>query len=432
MPIGRLMVEDPHKEVAFDSVETEVVSMSFISYAQNCEDVVLWRALRDVAGGFYVDVGAADPSVDSVTKAFYERGWSGINIEPTEPYFSALQSQRSRDVNLRVLASAEAGVRPLYVIEGTGLSTLDEAFASRHADMGFKSRQLMVPQLTLNQLLESRSGLPIHFLKIDVEGTEAEVLSGIDLNVYRPWIVIVESTEPNCQNLTRHLWEHLLVDRGYELVYFDGLNCFYTASEQIHLKQKLAVPPNVFDDFLPVSQVRLQDDLVRQTLRAEALVDAQAASTTQIVRLESEIGGARDDLHTLSDGVLRLSRKYNSLLFSYNKTVNELSKLQASVHYILNRSLLEKIFLRVDGRPIKPLRLLLFHNSNKPRRLFRILVLRKSGKPRRAFSYWLNSSERDHLRQAEVTAPEALTTPRERYFLTRLAAFADGRRLKDL
>jgi hypothetical protein len=192
------------------------------------------------------------------------------------------------------------------------------------------------------------------------------------------------------------------------------------------------VPPNVFDDFLPVSQVRLQDDLVRQTLRAEALVDAQAASTTQIVRLESEIGGARDDLHTLSDGVLRLSRKYNSLLFSYNKTVNELSKLQASVHYILNRSLLEKIFLRVDGRPIKPLRLLLFHNSNKPRRLFRILVLRKSGKPRRAFSYWLNSSERDHLRQAEVTAPEALTTPRERYFLTRLAAFADGRRLKDL
>jgi FkbM family methyltransferase len=406
--------------------------MRFISYAQNHEDVVLWRALRDVEGGFYVDVGAADPTVDSVTKAFYERGWSGINIEPTEPYFSALQSQRWRDVNLRVIAGARAGDRTLHVIDGTGLSTLDEVFAARHSNAGFKSRQLMVPQLTLNQLLEERFGLPIHFLKIDVEGAEADVLSGIDLNVYRPWIVIVESTEPNSENLTRPLWEHLLVDRGYELVYFDGLNCFYIASEQIHLKEKLAIPPNVFDDFLPVSQARLQDDLVQQTRRAESLVDAQAAATTQIAQLEGEIGGVRDDLNTLSDGALRLSRQHNSLISNYNNTVNELGELKASVQYILKRSLLEKLFFRVDGRPIKPLRRLLFHNSTKPRSLFRILVLRKSGKPRRAFSYWLNSGERDHSRKAEVTAPEAPTTPRERYFLTRLLAFAEGHRLKDL
>jgi FkbM family methyltransferase len=406
--------------------------MTFISYAQNHEDVVLWRALRDVEGGFYVDVGAADPTVDSVTKAFYERGWSGINIEPTEPYFSALQSQRSRDVNLRVLAGARAGVRTLHVIDGTGLSTLDEVFAARYVNAGFRSHQLVVPQLTLNELLETRSGLPIHFLKIDVEGAEADVLSGVDLNVFRPWIVVVESTEPNSQNLTRHLWEHLLLERGYEFVYFDGLNCLYTASEQIHLKQKLAVPPNVFDDFLPVSQVRLQDDLVQQTRRAESLVDGQAAATTQIARLEEEIGGLRDDLHTLSDGALRLSREHNSFLSNYNKTVNELGELKASVQYILKRSLLEKLFFRVDGRPIKPLRRVLFHNSTKPRSLFRILVLRENGKPRRAFSYWLNSRECDHSRKAEVTAPEGVTTPRERYFLTRLLAFADGHRLKDL
>ena len=30
--------------------------MSFVSYALNCEDVVLWRALRDVAKGIYVDI----------------------------------------------------------------------------------------------------------------------------------------------------------------------------------------------------------------------------------------------------------------------------------------------------------------------------------------------------------------------------------------
>jgi hypothetical protein len=48
--------------------------MTFTSYAQNFEDVTLWRALRDVEAGFYVDVGAWDPDLDSVTRAFSERG----------------------------------------------------------------------------------------------------------------------------------------------------------------------------------------------------------------------------------------------------------------------------------------------------------------------------------------------------------------------
>lgn len=32
--------------------------MTFISFAQNYEDVMLWRALGQVKDGFYVDVGA--------------------------------------------------------------------------------------------------------------------------------------------------------------------------------------------------------------------------------------------------------------------------------------------------------------------------------------------------------------------------------------
>src|SRR5439155_713143 len=58
-------------------------SMSaFVSYAQNGEDFTLWCALHDVDAGTYIDIGAYDPDIDSVTRAFYDRGWSGINIEP--------------------------------------------------------------------------------------------------------------------------------------------------------------------------------------------------------------------------------------------------------------------------------------------------------------------------------------------------------------
>ena len=99
--------------------------MTFISYAQNYEDVILWRALRDVERGFYVDVGAADPEEWSVTRAFYDRGWSGINVEPLDEYFDRLTKDRPRDTNLKVAVGREAGLRTLHAIRGTGLSTLD-------------------------------------------------------------------------------------------------------------------------------------------------------------------------------------------------------------------------------------------------------------------------------------------------------------------
>ena len=71
-----------------------------ISYAQNFEDVILWRAFKDVNCGRYVDVGAFHPEIDSVTKWFYDQGWSGINIEPVPESFDALNAARSRDQNL--------------------------------------------------------------------------------------------------------------------------------------------------------------------------------------------------------------------------------------------------------------------------------------------------------------------------------------------
>ncbi len=56
--------------------------MPMVSYAQNGEDVVLARVFGDRRAGFYVDVGAGHPVVDSVTKHFYDLGWRGINVEP--------------------------------------------------------------------------------------------------------------------------------------------------------------------------------------------------------------------------------------------------------------------------------------------------------------------------------------------------------------
>jgi hypothetical protein len=125
----------------------------FLSYAQNCEDVILYRALRHVGPGFYIDVGAADPMSHSVTRAFYERGWRGVNVEPNPWFFARLTGERPRDINIQAAVSDITGVAPFYFVGGnTGLSTLN-------SDMELASAFCAPPQL-VRRLAASRRCAP--------------------------------------------------------------------------------------------------------------------------------------------------------------------------------------------------------------------------------------------------------------------------------
>lgn len=225
--------------------------MSFISYAQNFEDVMLWRALKHVEIGFYIDVGANDPHQDSVTRAFYEHGWRGINIEPVSQWFEKLVRERPRDINLQVAAGAQTGETKIFEISDTGLSTMDKVIAERHeAERGYQIVEYKVPVMTLTEICSSLHMAPIHFLKIDVEGAEKQVLEGIDFSVIRPWIILIESTLPTTQIEDYSNWEPILLNANYEYVYFDGLNRFYVAQERSELRNSFRTPPNVFDGFV--------------------------------------------------------------------------------------------------------------------------------------------------------------------------------------
>src|SRR5262245_23667554 len=100
------------------------IVMPQVSYSQQREDLILYRALKDIRQGCYIDVGANHPTDYSVTKLFYERGWSGINIEPVQCWFDMIVTDRPRDINLRLAAAASQGETVLHEVLGTGLSTI--------------------------------------------------------------------------------------------------------------------------------------------------------------------------------------------------------------------------------------------------------------------------------------------------------------------
>ena len=251
--------------------------MTFISYAQNLEDVILWRALRHIDRGFYIDVGAAWPDEHSVTKAFYDQGWHGINIEPNSKFNIQLSAQRPRDLNFEFAIGDTEGTFTMRFIPDSGLSTLDDATAAVHQNAGWSICPAEVQVRTLSSVWHEHvpPGQDVHFLKIDVEGYEEAVLRGSDFGKHRPWVVIVEATKPLSQAQAHVTWESILLKADYQFAYADGLNRFYVAKEHFELLPAFNYPPNVFDGFKLIGQ----HDAEARAAQAEARA-AQAEDLT--------------------------------------------------------------------------------------------------------------------------------------------------------
>lgn len=263
--------------------------MTFVSYSQNYEDVMLHRALSFIEKGFYIDVGAWSSDIDSVTRHFYESGWSGINIEPNNVYFEEYVVRRTRDINLNVAIGDKVGKLNINFVSNPGLSTAIDKIAEQHKAAGWKIECKEVELTTLASICKKyiSDGQQIHFLKVDVEGLESEVIRGADWSSYRPWIVLVEATLPMTQTESYDSWESVLLDAGYQFTYADGLNRFYLANEHSELREAFKYPPNVFDDFLLSSQIEAQTKAHLAEVKAqEAEIKAHLA---EVKAQEAEI-----------------------------------------------------------------------------------------------------------------------------------------------
>ncbi len=224
-----------------------------LSYAQNAEDVVLWRALSsiDPDEGFYVDIGANHPVIDSVTKHFYESGWRGVNVEPLPHLAEEVAADRPRDVNLRSAVGLEPGNLEFHhVVDNAGLSTFNEGLAAEYRSQHMTVNTIDVPVTTLAAIFDEHApDRPVHFLKIDVEGFEHEVIQGADWQRHRPWIVVIEATTPE-------KWEDQVLAADYLKVLDDGINFFFVAQEHTELAEALSRPATVVDRFTTFEVVR--------------------------------------------------------------------------------------------------------------------------------------------------------------------------------
>lgn len=244
--------------------------MAFFSYARNHEDAMLFRALMHVCEGVYIDVGAGHPENGSVTKAFYDRGWKGINIALSASDFLLLKRTRIYDVNLDLVSDLSDA---LPIVKAPPFGTLSGD----------------------TECIGSSVTNVVHFMRLGL-AVDAALIKSIDLQTLRPWIIIAVSPHPDSDATYESKCQRLICDAGFHFVCFDGTNRFYVANDRREFDAAFNVPLNVRDNYVPVEEHVLRSKVRRLELDVKA-------SEHRLLELESAFHCAQE-AHTNAVAVI--------------------------------------------------------------------------------------------------------------------------------
>jgi len=191
------------------------------------EDFLLEKLFPFKKDGFFVEVGCIDGLRFSNTSYFESIGWKGLCIEAHSDYIDMIKSNRPKSI----VEHAAVGDKDIMEIDffansrGT-FSTVDKSkgkeWEGNEYFSGFETQK--VAMLTLNTIFKKHNIKDIDFISIDIEGHEVEALMGMDMDVYQPTVVMVESDSKE----HRSKIDSILLNKGYKFIASLRHDLFYS------------------------------------------------------------------------------------------------------------------------------------------------------------------------------------------------------------
>jgi FkbM family methyltransferase len=169
-----------------------------LSFSQCGEDLIvayLMEALQ-IPQPTYLDVGAHHPSRLNNTYLFYLKGSRGVCVEPDPELFAELKAKRKRDICLKIgISFDEKENADFYVMSSKSLSTFSEEEAKRYESYGKQriSEVINTPLASINAVLKQYFKTAPHFISLDTEGLDLQILKSFDFSRYRPPVFCVET-----------------------------------------------------------------------------------------------------------------------------------------------------------------------------------------------------------------------------------------------
>jgi FkbM family methyltransferase len=140
-------------------------------------------------------VGACHPIAISNTYLLYQNGWRGVNIDAMPGSMDVFRHHRPEDLNLEIGIARENAQLTYSMFDDPGLNGFlsEEAIQSQLARGAKLLDQRVVPCVPLSEVLARHSvRSQIDLLTVDVEGLDLEVLQSLDLDRWRPKLIIAE------------------------------------------------------------------------------------------------------------------------------------------------------------------------------------------------------------------------------------------------
>ena len=197
------------------------------SFSAKGEDSIvnLYFEEAGIKQGIYLDLGCFHPVSGSNTHLLHKAGWSGYGVDIDQFKLNAMKTFRGKSITTFLGAISPDGVDgqvvPAYRFDTpwSDIDTLDEASAlatSRKFDIAFEQSEVSL--LNINHLF---SNLPhINFLDIDIEGLDVSVLLALDMERFKPEVIVFEDifnwggTEEVQQKLQNYGYQRIFVSGG--------------------------------------------------------------------------------------------------------------------------------------------------------------------------------------------------------------------------
>jgi FkbM family methyltransferase len=202
-------------------------------YSQGQEEVIIRDFFQDRRGGFFLDIGCADPVRNSTTYYLEKHlGWSGIGVDALPRYSEPYRRKRPGTRFLNYIVTDHAGtLDEFYHVKAAP----DLSSTIKEREFGGKrleAETIRVPTITLNDLLEGAGVEKIDFLSMDIERGAPKALAGFDIERFEPSLVCIEAGagEDYRETIKRYFSEH-----GYQRIErylkHDPNNWYYTPAQ---------------------------------------------------------------------------------------------------------------------------------------------------------------------------------------------------------
>jgi FkbM family methyltransferase len=199
-----------------------------VSFSQCGEDLIaeyIFSECLRLPEISYLDIGAYHPTLLSNTYLFYQKGHRGVCIEPDPDLLDGIKSVRPEDTCLNVgVGTSQQSRADFYRMTNRTLNTFSKDAAERYQEYGNQKIEevISMPLLTVDSIIERYFNFCPHYISLDIEGLDFEILKTFDFSRFRPQVFCVETLTYTEDKSERKLSEIIeLVTSNNYFVYAD-------------------------------------------------------------------------------------------------------------------------------------------------------------------------------------------------------------------